>query len=421
MSTGPARARVIRFPLSTGDGRRRPVPASTGSKRRFGALLELRDPESRSGWGEASPLAGFPDDSPGRAAAALLRLLADSEAMNALFGTAQEFARGADAGERERVLPGSAARVLEELQAQSSSARAAVVSALFDLAGRRAGLPTHELLLSAATDPSQEALESGSGRGRVGPGTRPSMSGYPINALIPLSDSEAVLEAAAEAHRRGIRVLKAKLGTGEQLDRQLPLLDLVRAEYGTGMTLRLDANGAWSADECPRILERLAPLDPEYVEEPVSGAALLDLHGSPVPLAADESLRDPDLASALLACDEISVFVLKPSLLGGIDRCMELGRRAAARGRRCVVTHAFGGPVAHGAACEAALALAALAAGGTGPQVPAQGLDRIGVLDAWPDITVPQLRGPGLLPAEISGHGIDPAPLIERAAGDGRI
>ncbi|MGW8367814.1 MAG: FAD-linked oxidase C-terminal domain-containing protein, partial [Gammaproteobacteria bacterium] len=47
---------------------------------------------------------------------------------------------------------------------------------------------------------------------------------------------------------------------------------------GTGVRLRLDANGAWATEECPGILDRLAPLDPEYVEEPVSGAALLEAH-----------------------------------------------------------------------------------------------------------------------------------------------
>jgi L-alanine-DL-glutamate epimerase-like enolase superfamily enzyme len=394
---------VIRFFLPTGDGRARAVRAAAGSSRRCGALLELRDPDSRSGWGEASPLPGFTNDTPRRAFAALLGLLADPAATSVLYGAARELAAAGGETARGQLLPDGASALLREVHRQSPSARAAVVSALLDLAGRRAGLPTHELLLDAVGGPE------------------PARSGYRVNALIPLTGREAALEAASEAHRRGIGVLKAKLGNGEELDRQLALLHLVRSEYGAGVRLRLDANGAWAADECPGILERLAPLDPEYVEEPVSGAALLEIAGSPVPLAADESLRDPGLASALLASETISVFVLKPPVLGGIDRCLELGRRAIDRGRRCVVTHAFEGPVAHGAACEAALALAALASDTAGSRVPAQGLDRVGVLDAWTEIAVPQLRGPGLLPAEVSGHGIDPAPLIENAAGEGRI
>lgn len=403
MKAGPARARVIRFPLPTGDGRPRPARAAKGMPGRSGVLLELRDPESRAGWGEASPLPGFTNDSPEQASGALLGLLADPDAMSVLFRAARQLAGSSGAVPRDRLLPDDAAVVLHEVHRHSPSARAAVVSALFDLAGRRAGLPTHELLLAAVEGPE------------------PARSGYPVNALIPLTGREAALDAAGEAHRRGIDVLKAKLGAGEELERQLGLLRLVRSEYGASVRLRLDANGAWAEDECPRILDRLAPLDPEYVEEPVSGSALLELAGSPVPLAADESLRDPELASSLLASQAISVFVLKPSVLGGIDRCLELGSRAIERGRRCVVTHAFEGPVAHGAACEAALALAALASDVAGWQVPAQGLDRLGVLDQWTDIAVPQLRGPGVLPAEVSGHGIDPAPLIERAAGAGRI
>lgn len=148
---------------------------------------------------------------------------------------------------------------------------------------------------------------------------------------------------------------------------------------------------------------------------------MVELETSPVPLAADESLRDAEVAKRLLDAPAVSVIVLKPTLLGGIDRCLDLGLRATRSGQRCVVTHGFEGPVGHGAACELALGLAPFDRGGTESRPLAQGLDRQGVLDAWMDVAVPQLRGPLLVPAEVSGHGVDPGPLLERAGGDGVI
>jgi L-alanine-DL-glutamate epimerase-like enolase superfamily enzyme len=307
--------------------------------------------------------------------------------------------------------------VLDELLGGSASARSAVVSALADLAGRRAGIPTHEVLLRSVSMP--EGAAYGTTGDPVDSG--PASSGYRVNALVPLTGRDETLAAAADAQARGIRVLKAKLDSGGSFDRELELLHLLRSELGSDLDLRLDANGAWTLAEARANLDRLAPLDPEYVEEPVHGAALAELVGSPVPLAADESLRDPEVAERLLDVPWISVFVFKPSLLGGLDRCLDLGLRAIRSGHRCVVTHGFEGPVGHGAACELALGLAPFDHGGGEQRLLAQGLDRKGVLDRWEDVAIPQLRGPMLVPAEVSGHGVDPSPLLERAGGDGVI
>ncbi len=420
MSDAPVRARVLRFRLPTGDGRNGSdagAEASEVTPWRTGFLLEVRDGEGRSGWGEASPLASYAGERPVEAAASLLRLLADGEAMTALLTVL----------ETPESLPGfgvpggspaaSAVARLDDLLGTSAAARSAVISAVTDLAARRAGIPTHELLLRSVTD--SESSASGGFAGSFDSG--PTASGYPINALIPLTDRTAALTAAEAAHARGIRVLKAKLGAGQQFDHDLELLHLLRGEFGDDLALRLDANGTWSLDEARENLARLAALRPEYVEEPVRGTAMVELEDSPVPLAADESLRDVEVAKRLLEVPEICAFVLKPSSLGGLDRCFELGLRAIRNGRRCVVTHSFEGPVGHGAACELALGLAPFDRAVADESPLAQGLDRIGVLDTWEDIPLPQLRGSLLVPAEVSGHGIDPSALVARAGGDGVI
>src|SRR6266700_1431916 len=85
----------------------------------------------------------------------------------------------------------------------------------------------------------------------------------------------------------------------------------------------------------------------EYVEEPCSRAHGLLAHALPCPIALDESLvaiTADELAAALRARD-LAALVLKPTLLGGFARCLELAAAARAHGKRAVVTHALEGTI----------------------------------------------------------------------------
>lgn len=396
MSRCPVRARLIRFVLPSGTGRSVDDPTDDDCRRRYGALLELRDVDGRRGWGEASPLPGFADESPAHAAAVLLAWLADA-------GTAGFISADIDAWPMN---------FEHSVLARSPAARAAVVCAMLDLAGNRSGAPIRELLELRAA--------SGGGFGN-GSTSGPNDGTVPLNALVPLDDRDAAVASALTAERRGIRTIKAKLGSGPRFEADLETLRAVREAVGASIAIRLDANGLWSVAEARANLDRLVELEPEYVEEPVSGAEFGELADVPVPLAADESLRDPGLATRLLDSEAVSVVVLKPTLLGGLDRCTELAGRAAGAGKRTVVTHSFEGPVGHGAACELALAIAASSAGASSRGPIACGLDRHAALEAWNDVTVPQLSDSSLVPAFVSGHGVDPTPLLERSGADGSI
>lgn len=394
MSRCPVRARLVRFVLPYGTGRNAQDSTDGFRRRRHGALLELRDSDGRRGWGEASPLPGFAVETPSHAAAVLLAWLADA-------GTAGVIGADIDAWPMD---------FAHSLLAHSPAARAAVVCAMLDLAGHRSGAPIRELLETRAT--------AGGGFGD-GPAPGSTDGTVPLNSLVALDDRDTAVASALAAERRGIRTIKAKLGSGTRFDTDLETLRAVREAVGASIAIRLDANGLWGVEEARSYLDRLIDLEPEYVEEPVSGAGFVELSDTPVPLAADESLRDPDLAARLLDSDAVSVVVLKPTSLGGLDRCTELAGRAIAAGKRTVVTHSFEGPVGHGAACELALAIAATSADASSRGPLACGLDRHAGLEAWNDVTVPQLSDSSLVPAFVSGHGVDPTPLLERSGADG--
>lgn len=155
---------------------------------------------------------------------------------------------------------------------------------------------------------------------------------------------------ASLAPSSGGRVTKIKLPRG-RID-HAALAPQVRA----ARRVRFDANGAWSLEEAPARLAELARYEPELVEQPCPRGSLAALRAE-VPWAADESLADECEVSALLANDRCVCFVLKPSLLG-LARSLSLAHRAAAAGKRVVVTHAFAGPVDLAASRAVAHALA---------------------------------------------------------------
>jgi o-succinylbenzoate synthase len=332
--------------------------AREGWRERTSALLALRDDAGRIGLGEASPLPGFSPDDVTTCARAL-------EEMHVRLGAIDE-ASPVDA----------VAKALGGALVEVPAARFAVETALLDLIGQSRGI-------------SVAACLSGDGV----------TESVPRSALLgaPGRDAQGCIDHARRAKARGIRVFKAKIGDPNVgLSAEIAALGELRHELGAS-AIRLDANGAWSVAQARDALARLEALEPEFVEEPVGGDALVDLGVCAVPWAADDSLASAERRTRLLDASGCATVVLKPSLLGGLLAARDLARRARERGRDVVVTHMFEGAVAHAAACELALSL--------GPATRACGLDTHAGLA---DEDVPQLARAGFVCASgRAGLGFD--------------
>jgi L-alanine-DL-glutamate epimerase-like enolase superfamily enzyme len=171
--------------------------------------------------------------------------------------------------------------------------------------------------------------------------------------------SATVVDDEHEAHvafALGARCLKIKVG-GD------PGADIARvqsiARRVPGALLRLDANRGWPAEDVDRILAALADLPIDYVEEPCRDAHLLLACDLPYRIALDESLAEldtPQLARAI-ASPRLAALVLKPTLLGGFARCLELADLAHRHGVAPVVTHMLEGPIGTAACRELARAV----------------------------------------------------------------
>jgi O-succinylbenzoate synthase len=166
-----------------------------------------------------------------------------------------------------------------------------------------------------------------------------------------------VVDDESDARAATTPCLKIKVGAAPFAD------DLARAKRiaraAPEAALRVDANRRWPRGEA---IARLAALRDalgdalEYVEEPCEHAHELLASALPVPIALDESLvaiTDDDLAAALRA-PGLAALVLKPTLLGGFVRCLELAAAARAHGKWPVVTHALEGAVGRAAVGELA-------------------------------------------------------------------
>jgi o-succinylbenzoate synthase len=210
-----------------------------------------------------------------------------------------------------------------------SPALAALDVALWDLEARRAGVPLASLLSERAA-------------ARVS-----------VNALISATDRAGASEEAAVAAAAGFRCVKVKVGVGDDAGR----LAAVRAAVGTGVAIRIDANGAWSPEEAVAALRALAPVGIELCEEPVRGAAAIRavraaLAGA-IPLALDESAREP----GALAAGAADAVCLKIAGQGGITDLLRDAATARATGADVYVASTFDGPVGIAAGVHVAAAL----------------------------------------------------------------
>ncbi len=305
---------------------------------RSGLLIGLRAGCHR-GFGEASPLPGYSTDT----------LESAENALGTLDMTALDRALNLDSTVE------SLKCVAKLLPKAQPAARMALETAALDLRGhqRHASAPT---LLGAAPM---------------------AMRTLAWLAGAPGGDALGTIRAA---ERAGYGHFKIKLGSAGNFQAEIAGVRELRRALGAGPRLRLDANRAWSDSEATSAGTLLGALDIEFVEEPSS--RFTHALGASIPLALDESLRglDPVDLAGLVRRSGARFVVLKPMVLGGLSRCIELARQARALNLGIVVSHSFDGPVGLIAAAALALAL---------PTRIAQGLAPHAGLAAWREIPLP--------------------------------
>ncbi len=298
--------------------------ASTTITRREGFLVRI-ETEKRSGIGEATPLDGW-TESMAECRAALERV-ADDWAFDACpSGRAVDAAFGS-------------------VLVSAPAARHGLTLACLDLRAKRARLPLYRYL-------------GGSDR----------VESVPVNATIGDGSVAETVTAAENAVSRGFSCLKCKVGA-RPVAGDVARLRAVHSAVGPEVELRGDANGAWSHEQAARAFEAFEDVGVSYVEQPLAPndidghAALRATTG--IGVALDESLRTTTVERALSA-RAADVIVIKPMVLGGVDRAHAAARlvRAASSHVEPVVTTTIDAAYARTGAVHVGAAIPSVAACG---------------------------------------------------------
>jgi o-succinylbenzoate synthase len=166
--------------------------------------------------------------------------------------------------------------------------------------------------------------------------------------------------SALAAVDRGFRTIKLKVGYQEAAE-DLRRVEAVRKAVGEGVNIRLDANGAWTPGWAIDVLKRMAPYRIECVEQPVEADDIDGLawvcEGSPIPVAADESVRTAAQVINVLEKRAAKIVVLKPMFCGGPILTYSLGRLAQERGVKVMITTALDSAIGRASALHVAAAL----------------------------------------------------------------
>jgi L-alanine-DL-glutamate epimerase-like enolase superfamily enzyme len=144
-----------------------------------------------------------------------------------------------------------------------------------------------------------------------------------INGLIWMNEIESMRVEAKRKFDEGSRCIKLKIGALNFNDE----LNLIREIRSWGneseLTIRVDANGAFSAEEALDKMHQLAEFKLHSIEQPIKAGQLETMFAlcaeSPVPIAFDEELigRVPLEFEPFLHRGKPAYLVVKPSLHGG--------------------------------------------------------------------------------------------------------
>ena len=155
-----------------------------------------------------------------------------------------------------------------------------------DRASLAAGVPLRELLGLAPAEPP------------------------PTSFTIGIAEPDVMAGRAAKAAADGFTVLKVKLGHGDDV----AILQAIRDRFSG--TIRVDPNAAWSTDEAPDRIARIARFGIEFVEQPIAPDDLEGLkrvrERSELPIVVDEAaVRASDIPKLADRCDGINVKLQK--------------------------------------------------------------------------------------------------------------
>jgi muconate cycloisomerase len=254
-------------------------------------VLRLTGESGLAGFGEASPWTVF-TGTPEASYAALERYF-------------RPLVLGRKVSDRNAIM-GAAARAV----VHCTEAKAALDTALLDLAGKCTGKPAWSFLGEKCRD------------------------SIPLSCSIASPDFEADKKLLERLQADGVRIVKLKGGFRDHAF-DMERIAYIRDRY-PAMAIRLDYNQGLSREQALRQVPEAAGYGLDFIEQPVAAGdhrTMAELRTMiDVPLLADESIFGPEDMQRAIAeglCDGVSVKIMKS---GSLTRAQDVARMAARSG-----------------------------------------------------------------------------------------
>ncbi len=218
---------------------------------------------------------------------------------------------------------------------------AAIINAMWDLVGRRAGIPVWRLLSDMSPEQiadlvdwryiedalshaeALDLLKAAEG-GRAERMAHLADKGYPAYATSPGwlgYDDETVIRLSRLAVSEGFRQIKLKVGAN--LEDDLRRLRAARMAVGPDVRIAIDANQRWGVQEAITWTKALASYDPWWIEEPtnpddVLGHAVIRKAVAPIKVATGEHAANRVVFKQLLQAGAIDVLQIDACRVAGV-------------------------------------------------------------------------------------------------------
>ncbi|MDD3558670.1 MAG: o-succinylbenzoate synthase [Melioribacteraceae bacterium] len=266
---------------------------------RSGLIIRLEDSNGNIGYGEASPLDGFSNETLDEAENEIKSFINQNVDFNVEFDPTTKTYKSANT------------------DIKSPSFSLAFEQALFSL-----------MLVSGYSSLESFGLEA--------------IHEIKFNGLVDITGESNTLERIEGLLKQGFDTIKLKIGR-ENFHDDLNLLKSIDARFGNGVNLRLDVNGKWSKEEAVENLNGLDGFNIEYVEQPCKKLEDLIslLNHSPVKIAVDESIKNINQLNDLVNTSAFTNIVVKPMQLGNFFELIRIIERSKDSGKNIILSSTF--------------------------------------------------------------------------------